>query len=162
MQISLKEVGFTALHLRLFGYGAAIHRLTKLKHSFVPEQQQFKNSYAIRVCTVWSFISSKNSLVGHVPKHNAYFFINQLLGTRPTANRSRLKILYALSHDQELCICDIATLLNVKVATASHHLRKLRDLKILKYRNDGKLAYYSLRDRRVSEILNYSLKQVVD
>ncbi len=77
-------------------------------------------------------------------------------------DRSRLKILYALSHDQELCVCDIATLLEVKVATASHHLRKLRDLKILKYRNDGKLAYYSLRDRRVFEILNYSLRQLVD
>lgn len=72
------------------------------------------------------------------------------------------KILYALSHDQELCVCDIAALLEVKVATASHHLRKLRDLKILKYRNDGKLAYYSLRDRRVSDILNYSLRQLVD
>lgn len=77
-------------------------------------------------------------------------------------DRSRLKILYALSHGQELCVCDIATLLEVKVATASHHLRKLRDLKILKYRNDGKLAYYSLRDQRVSEILNYSPKQLVD
>jgi DNA-binding transcriptional ArsR family regulator len=70
--------------------------------------------------------------------------------------------LYALSHDQELCVCDIATLLGVKVAIASHHLRKLRDLKILKYRNDGKLAYYSLRDRRVPDILSYSLRQLVD
>ena len=78
------------------------------------------------------------------------------------ADRSRLKILYALSHDQELCVCDIATLLEVKVATASHHLRKLRDLKILKYRNDGKLAYYSLRDQRVSEVLHHALKQLVD
>ncbi|NEQ95864.1 MAG: helix-turn-helix transcriptional regulator [Cyanothece sp. SIO2G6] len=78
------------------------------------------------------------------------------------ADRSRLKILYALSHDQELCVCDIAALLDVKVATASHHLRKLRDLKILKYRNDGKLAYYSLRDQRVSEILTYALKHIVD
>ena len=68
-------------------------------------------------------------------------------------DRSRLKILYALSHDQELCVCDIATLLEVKVATASHHLRKLRDLKILKYRNEGKLAYYSLRDRQASKCL---------
>jgi DNA-binding transcriptional ArsR family regulator len=69
-------------------------------------------------------------------------------------DRSRLKILYTLSHDQELCACDIATLLNAKVATASHYLCKLRDLKILKYRNDGKLAYYSLQARRASEILN--------
>ncbi|MGD1927965.1 MAG: winged helix-turn-helix domain-containing protein [Leptolyngbyaceae cyanobacterium] len=69
--------------------------------------------------------------------------------------------MYALSHDQELCVCDIATLLKVKVAIAFHHPYNLRDLKILKYRNGGKLAYYSLRDRRVSEILNYSLRQLV-
>lgn len=62
----------------------------------------------------------------------------------------------------ELCVCDIATLLEVKGAISSHHLRKLWDLKILQYRNDGKLACYSLRDRRVSEILNYSLRQSVD
>ncbi|MGF1538581.1 MAG: ArsR/SmtB family transcription factor [Elainellaceae cyanobacterium] len=76
------------------------------------------------------------------------------------ADQSRLKILYALSQGQELCVCDIATLLAVKVATASHHLRKLRDLKILKYRNDGKLAYYSLRDQRVADILHYGLRQI--
>lgn len=78
------------------------------------------------------------------------------------ADQSRLKILHALSRDQELCVCDIATFLNVKVATASHHLRKLRDLKILKYRNDGKLAYYSLRDQRVADILQYALGQLVN
>jgi len=78
------------------------------------------------------------------------------------ADQSRLKILYALSSEQELCVCDVATLLNVKVATASHHLRKLRDLKILKYRNDGKLAYYSLRDQRVADILHHALQQLVD
>ncbi|MEM6453192.1 MAG: metalloregulator ArsR/SmtB family transcription factor [Cyanobacteria bacterium P01_D01_bin.105] len=77
------------------------------------------------------------------------------------SDRSRLKILYALGQGQELCVCDIATLLEVKVATASHHLRKLRDLKILKYRNDGKLAYYSLRDQRVADILHYGLRQLV-
>ena len=48
----------------------------------------------------------------------------------------------------------------MKVATASHHLCKLRDLKILKYRNDGKLAYDSLRDHRASEILNYIIETI--
>ena len=77
------------------------------------------------------------------------------------ADKSRLKILHALSDSQELCVCDVASLLEVKIAAASHHLRKLRDLKILKYRNEGKLAYYSLKDRRVAEILSYALKQLV-
>ena len=74
------------------------------------------------------------------------------------ADRSRVKILYALRDGEELCVCDIAAMLNVKIATVSHHLRKMRDLKLLKYRNDGKLAYYSLKDKRVANILTYSLQ----
>ena len=77
------------------------------------------------------------------------------------ADRSRVKILYALRNGDELCVCDIAAMLNVKIATASHHLRKMRDLKLLKYRNDGKLAYYSLKDRRVTDILSYSLQKSI-
>ncbi|MDF5711751.1 MAG: metalloregulator ArsR/SmtB family transcription factor [Nostoc sp. S4] len=78
------------------------------------------------------------------------------------ADKSRLKILYAFSNGEELCVCDVASLLEISIATASHHLRKLRDLKILKYRNDGKLAYYSLRDQRVAEILCHALKQLAE
>ena len=77
------------------------------------------------------------------------------------ADRSRVKILYALRNGDELCVCDIAAMLNVKIATASHHLRKMRDLKLLKYRNDGKLAYYSLKERRATDILSYSLQELV-
>ncbi len=77
------------------------------------------------------------------------------------ADKSRLKILHALSDGQELCVCDVASLLTVRIASASHHLRKLRDLKILKYRNDGKLAYYSLKDQRIATILSHALKQLV-
>ena len=62
------------------------------------------------------------------------------------ADRARLKILYSLTQTDELCVCDVAHVLGSSVSTASHHLRKLRDLKLLKYRNDGKMAYYSLRD----------------
>ena len=78
------------------------------------------------------------------------------------ADKSRLKILHALSDGQELCVCDVASLLEGKIASASHHLRKLRDLKILKYRNDGKLAYYSLKDQRVAAILCHALKQLAE
>ncbi|MGP1385904.1 MAG: ArsR/SmtB family transcription factor [Thainema sp.] len=119
------------------------------------------NSNPKDICQVRCF---NTELVNHVqntlPSEDTLETAQIIFGA--LSDRSHLKILYALSHDQELCVCDIATLLEVKVATASHHLRKLWDLKILKYRNDGKLAYYSLRDQRVSEILNYSLKQLVD
>ena len=73
------------------------------------------------------------------------------------ADRARLKILYSLRQAEELCVCDVAHVLGTSVSTASHHLRKLRDLRLLKYRNDGKMSYYSLRDefavRLVAEAL---------
>ena len=73
------------------------------------------------------------------------------------ADRARLKILHSLTHAEELCVCDVAHVLGSSVSTASHHLRKLRDLKLLKYRNDGKMSYYSLRGefaaRLVTDVL---------
>lgn len=62
------------------------------------------------------------------------------------ADRARVKILYSLKQADELCVCDVAHVLGTSVSTASHHLRKLRDLKLLKYRNDGKMSYYSLKN----------------
>lgn len=62
------------------------------------------------------------------------------------ADRARLKILYALKDGDELCVCDVAHVVKTTISTASHHLRRLRDLKLLKYRNDGKMAYYSLKN----------------
>lgn len=75
------------------------------------------------------------------------------------ADRTRLRILHALEDGEELCVCDVAHVLGMSVSAASHHLRKLRDLKILKYRNDGKMAYYSLRDRFVAELVQQALRQ---
>ena len=51
-------------------------------------------------------------------------------------------------------------MLGVSVSTASHHLRKLRDLKLLKYRNDGKMAYYSLRNELAARLVADALEEV--
>ncbi len=72
-------------------------------------------------------------------------------------DRTRLKILHAFKDGEELCVCDVAHVLGMSVSAASHHLRKLRDLKFLKYRNDGKMAYYSLRDRFVASLVGQAL-----
>lgn len=68
------------------------------------------------------------------------------------SDRARLKILIALQDGEELCVCDVAHVLGTTISTASHHLRKMRDLKLLKYRNDGRMAYYSLRSELAGEL----------
>lgn len=76
------------------------------------------------------------------------------------ADRARLKILYALMDGEELCVCDVAHVLGVSISTASHHLRKLRDLKVLQYRTDGKMAYYSVRNGLAGKLLASTLEEV--
>ena len=68
------------------------------------------------------------------------------------SDRARLKILIALQEDAELCVCDVAHVLGTTISTASHHLRKMRDLKLLKYRSDGRMAYYSLRSKLAGKL----------
>jgi DNA-binding transcriptional ArsR family regulator len=76
------------------------------------------------------------------------------------SDRARLKIILALRRGEELCVCDVAHVLKLSVSTASHHLRKLRDLRVLRYRNDGRMAYYSLRDKEAAELVVDVLKKV--
>lgn len=76
------------------------------------------------------------------------------------AEKSRLRILHAFKDGNELCVCDLAHVLNSSVAAVSHHLRRMRDLGILTYRNEGKLSFYSVKDKRVSKILNVALKNI--
>ncbi len=75
------------------------------------------------------------------------------------ADRTRLRILHALSVADELCVCDVAHVLGMSVAATSHHLRKLRELNILKLRNDGKMAYYALANRSVADLASRALRQ---
>ena len=73
------------------------------------------------------------------------------------ADRNRLKILCGLKDGEELCVCDVAHVLGASVSTASHHLRKLRDMGILKDRDDGKMVYYSLKDSSVAALVAAAL-----
>lgn len=77
------------------------------------------------------------------------------------ADGTRLKILIALANCDELCVCDVAHVVGVSISAASHHLRKLRDLNILRYRNDGKMTYYSMSNERFAALLNTAVRNHV-
>lgn len=96
-------------------------------------------------------------LRGKMPSEQAIEQASVLFGA--LADRARLKILNSLREAKELCVCDVAHVLGASVSTASHHLRKLRDLRLLKYRNDGKMSYYSLRDEFAARLVAEALGQ---
>lgn len=69
---------------------------------------------------------------------------------------TRIKILCALA-ESEMCVCDIAALLNMTQSSISHQLRVLKHARLVRYRRDGKVVYYSLDDEHVKQIFNQGL-----
>jgi ArsR family transcriptional regulator len=72
---------------------------------------------------------------------------------------TRVKIVFALSQ-KELCVCDLAGLLGLTEPAVSHHLRLLRNLRLVKYRREGKMVYYSLDDDHIEQLLVMGLEHV--
>lgn len=68
------------------------------------------------------------------------------------ADSTRMKIIYALI-ENELCVCDIAGVVGTTQSAISHQLRILKQSKLVKYRKEGKVVYYSLDDEHISEIV---------
>lgn len=75
---------------------------------------------------------------------------------------TRIKILFALSQEKELCVCDIANILGLTISAASHQLRKLRAARTVTYRNAGNMVYYSLADKYVEALLCDALRHVAE
>jgi len=69
------------------------------------------------------------------------------------ADETRLKIAYALTIQEQLCVCDVAAIIQSSTATASHHLRYLKDIDLAKSEKRGKLVYYRLADNHVSQLV---------
>lgn len=74
---------------------------------------------------------------------------------------TRIRILYALTN-QELCVCDIAAVLNMSQSAISHQLRVLKQSCLVKFRREGKTIFYSLADSHVATILSQGMEHVCE
>lgn len=72
---------------------------------------------------------------------------------------TRIKIIWAL-FEAEMCVCDIAQLLNMSQSAISHQLRVLKQSRLVKRRRDGKVVYYSLDDEHVALIFNQGFSHI--
>ena len=72
---------------------------------------------------------------------------------------TRCKILFVID-SHEMCVCDIAQLLNMSQSAISHQLRVLKQAQLVKYRREGKTVFYSLADAHVNTILNQGLEHI--
>jgi len=72
---------------------------------------------------------------------------------------TRIRILYAL-FESEMCVCDIAELLNMTTSAISHQLRTLSRARLVKYRREGKSVFYSLADDHVRTIIYQGMEHI--
>ena len=92
-----------------------------------------------------------------IPEENELYDLAELF--KIFGDSTRIKILYAL-FESEMCVCDIAQLLNMTQSAISHQLRSLKQSKLVKYRREGKTVFYSLADAHVRTIINQGLEHV--
>ena len=72
---------------------------------------------------------------------------------------TRIKILYVLSRS-EMCVCDIATLLQMGQSAISHQLRVLKQMRLVSFRRDGKTVFYKLADAHIQTILAQGMEHI--
>ena len=75
------------------------------------------------------------------------------------ADPTRLRMISALAGG-EMCVCDLAALVRLSQSAVSHHLRRLKDLALVKPRREGPILYYSLSDDHVAQTLKIGLEHV--
>ncbi len=75
------------------------------------------------------------------------------------ADSTRIKMLYVMMNN-EMCVCDIADALGASQSAISHQLRILKQMKLVKFRRDGKTMYYSLADDHIQTILSQGMEHI--
>lgn len=78
-----------------------------------------------------------------VEAQNSFASLAQVLNL--AGNEVRLKILYLLERENELCPCDLSDILGMTIPAVSQHLRKLKDANIIQFRKEGQTNFYALK-----------------
>lgn len=100
-----------------------------------------------------------NSVRAGMPHEESLYDLAEIF--KVFGDTTRIKILYAL-FASEMCVCDIAVLLNMTQSAISHQLRVLKQARLVKYRKEGKVVYYSLDDEHVKQIFDQGLIHITE
>ena len=100
-----------------------------------------------------------NDVREHMPEEGVLLDLADIF--KVFSDSTRVKILYALFR-AEMCVCDIAVLLGSTKSAISHQLRILKQAKLVKYRKEGRVVYYSLADEHVKNIFDQGLIHVCE
>jgi DNA-binding transcriptional ArsR family regulator len=110
------------------------------------------------VCELFCYNKAKvNSLKKSLPSPDRLTRLTDIF--KVLGDSTRTKILLALSKG-ELCVCDISHVLGLSLSAVSHQLRMLRNLKLVKYRNEGRMAFYTLDNEHIMKLVNAGIRHI--
>ncbi len=93
----------------------------------------------------------------HMPRESKLYDLADFF--KVLGDSTRVRIMWALDA-HEMCVCDIAVLLNMTKSAVSHQLRQLRMANLVKFRREGKIVFYSLADDHVKDIFEKGLEHI--
>ncbi|WP_244833790.1 metalloregulator ArsR/SmtB family transcription factor [Clostridium sp. BJN0001] len=100
-----------------------------------------------------------NKVKSEIPDDEILYDLAELFKT--FGDSTRVKIICAL-FQSEMCVCDLASVLSLSQSAVSHQLRILKQTRLVKFRRNGKVVYYSLDDDHIKEIFNQGFNHITE
>ena len=94
-----------------------------------------------------------------MPEETPVYEVSELFKVFGDSTRSRMICALRL---EEMCVCDLAALLNMTQSAISHQLRILRSSRLVKSRKQGRVVYYSLDDAHIGEIFSLAFTHIME
>lgn len=94
-----------------------------------------------------------------MPDEDPVYEVSELF--KVFGDSTRARIICALDIE-EMCVCDLAVLLNMTQSAISHQLRILKTSRLVKSRKQGKVVYYSLDDAHIGDIFAKAFEHVME
>ena len=98
-----------------------------------------------------------NRVTSEMPDEESLYDLAELF--KVFGDTTRIRILYVL-FEAEMCVCDIAQILNMTQSAISHQLRVLKQARLVRNRREGKQIYYSLADDHVRTIIGQGMDHI--
>lgn len=94
-----------------------------------------------------------------MPEDSALYDLSDFF--KVLGDSTRVRIMWALD-ESEMCVCDMAVLLNMTKSAVSHQLKALKQANLVKFRREGKNVFYSLDDQHVRDIFEKALEHTAE
>ena len=107
--------------------------------------------------TGFDSLALRNRVLSEMPDEESLYDLAELF--KVFGDTTRIRILYVL-FEAEMCVCDIAEILNMTQSAISHQLRVLKQARLVRNRREGKQIYYSLADDHVRTIIGQGMDHI--